>query len=88
MDKKKFPLTRALDQSGSGAEKLTERKPTEVQLLKWQNQALIEALQYLVDTKHRKDTIGKDSIYMQRQKFGWIKAKNLLEEIKENETEI
>lgn len=37
------------------------------QTLEWKNKALKEALQYLVDTKERKDTIGKDSIYMQRK---------------------
>jgi hypothetical protein len=49
------------------------------QKLEWKNKALREALQYLVDTKKRKDTVGKDSIYMQRKNFGWMKAKKLLE---------
>ena len=54
------------------------KEPTELQKLQWENKALREALQYLVDTKERKDTIGKDSIYMQRKNLGWMKAKNLL----------
>jgi len=54
------------------------KEPTEVQKLQWENKALRDALQYLVDTKERKDTIGKDSIYMQRKTFGWMKAKGLL----------
>ena len=54
-------------------------EPTELQKLQWENKALRDALQYLVDTKHRKDTIGKDSIYMQRQRLGWMKAKSLLQ---------
>jgi len=57
--------------------------PTEMQILKWQNKALVEALQYLVDTKERKDTIGKDSIYMARKDLGWRKAKLLLNDIKD-----
>ena len=52
--------------------------PTELQVLKWEKQALMDALQYLVDTKDRKETIGKDSIYMQRKKFVWMKAESLL----------
>ncbi len=53
-------------------------EPTEIQKLQWENKALRDALQYLVDTKERKDTIGKDSIYMERQKMGWMKARHLL----------
>jgi len=60
-----------------------ETPPTEMQILKWQNKALVEALQYLVDTKERKDTIGKDSIYMARKDLGWRKAKLLLNDIKD-----
>lgn len=52
--------------------------PTEKQILQWENRALREALQYLVDTKKRKDEIGKDSIYMSRQRLGWMKANSLL----------
>jgi len=55
-------------------------EPTEIQKLEWKLKAFRDALQYLVDTKERKDTIGQDSIYMQRKKFGWIKARNLLKE--------
>ena len=40
------------------------KEPTEIQKLQWANKALRDALQYLIDTKERKDTIGKDSIYM------------------------
>ena len=54
------------------------KEPTEIQKLQWANKALRDALQYLIDTKERKDTIGKDSIYMQRKTFGWMKAKSLL----------
>lgn len=54
------------------------KEPTELQKLQWENKALREALQYLVDTKERKDKIGKDSICMQRENFGWMKAKTLL----------
>ncbi len=53
-------------------------EPTEIQKLQWRVKALNDALQYLVDTKERKDTIGKDAIYLQRQKLGWMKAKQLL----------
>lgn len=58
------------------------KEPTELQKLQWGNTALRDALQYLVDTKEHKDTIGKDSLYMSRQRFGWIKARNLLKRIK------
>lgn len=54
------------------------KEPTEIQKLHWENRELRYALQYLVDTKERKETIGQDSIYMQRKKFGWMKAKSLL----------
>jgi|GEM_PF-3347599 len=50
----------------------------QIQKLKNHNIRLIEALQYLVDTKKRKDTIGKDSIYMQRQRVAWDKARKAL----------
>lgn len=53
-------------------------EPTELQKLQWENKALRDALQYLVDTKERKDTIGQDAIYMQRKNLGWMKAKQLL----------
>ena len=53
-------------------------EPTELQKLQWENKALRNALQYLVDTKKRKETIGKDSIYMSRQRLGWMKAESLL----------
>lgn len=39
---------------------------------------LREALQYLVDTKKRKDTIGADAIYAMRKTTGWAKAERLL----------
>jgi len=55
-----------------------EKEPTELQKLQWENKALRNALQYLVDTKKRKETVGADSIYLQRKKFGWMKAKSLL----------
>ena len=35
-------------------------EPTQIQKLEWQNKAIIDTLQYLVDTKDGKDTIGKD----------------------------
>ena len=54
------------------------KEPTELQKLQWENKALRNALQYLVDTKKRKDTIGKDSIYLKRKELGWMKAKSLL----------
>lgn len=54
------------------------KEPTEIQKLQWENKALRDALQYLIDTKERKETIGQDSIYTQRNKFGWMKAKSLL----------
>ena len=54
--------------------------PSLLQLLEWKNKALTDALQYLVDTKHRKDTIGKDSIYLKRKQLGWMKAKSLLKD--------
>lgn len=57
---------------------VVSKEPTEMQKLEWENAALRGALQYLVDTKDRKDTIGKDSIYMSRQRMGWIQARNLL----------
>ena len=53
-------------------------EPTKLQKLQWENKALKDALQYLVDTKNRKDTIGKDSIYIKRKELGWMKAKSLL----------
>lgn len=55
-------------------------EPTELQKLQWENTALREALQYLVDTKKRKDTMGQDSIYFSRKNFGWRKAEQLLKE--------
>ncbi len=54
------------------------KEPTELQKLQWENKALRDALQYLVDTKKRKDTIGQDSIYFSRKHFGWMKAEQLL----------
>lgn len=58
-----------------------EQLQEQLTILVNQNSALKEALQYLVETKERKDTIGKDSIYFQRKKFGWMKAKSLLKEL-------
>ncbi|CAL67372.1 hypothetical protein [Christiangramia forsetii] len=55
-------------------------EPTELEKLQWENKALKDALQYLVDTKKRKDTIGKDSIYIQRKNMGWRKAEALLKQ--------
>jgi len=60
------------------------KQPTEFQTLKQQNAALIEALQYLVDTKDRKDTIGQDWVYFARKSIGWEKARVLLNQIKED----
>jgi len=59
-------------------EKLQVENKILVEKLQARNKALTDALQYLVDTKERKDTIGKDSIYMQRKNMGWLKAKSLL----------
>lgn len=57
---------------------MNQYEPTELQKLQWENKALRDALQYLVDTKKRKDTIGQDAIYMQRKHMGWRKANQLL----------
>ena len=43
-----------------------------------ENKILREALEYLVKTKDRKDIIGKGSIYLQRQKIAWRKARQAL----------
>ena len=43
-----------------------------------ENKVLREALEYLVKTKDRKDTIGKDSVYLQMQKIAWRKARQAL----------
>jgi len=40
---------------------------------------LREALEYLLEVKDRKDTIGKDSIYLEKQKIAWDKARKALE---------
>ena len=62
------------------------KEPSELQILKWQKKALRDAIQYLLDTKKRKETIGKDSIYMQRRNLGWMKAENVLKETDETRT--
>ena len=46
-------------------EKYNKEEVKELQKIQCENKALRDALQYLVDTKERKDTIGKDSIYLQ-----------------------
>jgi hypothetical protein len=56
------------------------QEPTEIQKLQWENKALRDALQYLVSTKEREYNIGKDSIFMQREKLGLMKAKSLLKD--------
>ena len=48
------------------------------QKLEWQNKALRDALEYLLETKRRKETIGKDAIYLQRKNLGWMKAEQLI----------
>ena len=48
---------------------------------------MIEALKYFLETKSRKDKVGMDSIYMQRDKMGFIKAKSILSDIELREKE-
>lgn len=56
--------------------------PEEPNKLEIENIMLKEALQYLVDTKERKDKYGKDSVYIQKQKIAWSKARQVLKDCK------
>ena len=49
-----------------------------------QNRVLKKALEYLLETKARKDKYGKDSIYLQKRKIAWYKAEQTLVICKES----
>jgi hypothetical protein len=57
-------------------------EPTDLEKLQWENAALRDALQYLVDTKDYKEEHGVDPIYIYRKIFGWMKARALLKNYK------
>jgi len=57
---------------------IKEIELTKLQELQCKYKELIDVLQYLVDTKMRKETIGKDPVYMRRKQIGWLRANSIL----------